>query len=184
MKSRRLIVAVVLVVNAVTTVLRADHPPDWLVSDATPERWLARIEVGRSTVSQAVDLYGEPSSGGPIPGYSESSYTWDLPRSVVVAATMHPPDRPRDEQVIYSLEVREKPGRRSTVRTSAKIGMGSTFAEVVRAYGPKYLTAWREFSGGGYSGSISFVFENDTELSFAFSDEGRVVAIALIESQE
>jgi hypothetical protein len=89
---------------------------------------------------------------------------------------------PQAEQVIYKVEVCQNYGQRSKVATGAGVAMGSRLSDLLRAYGPRYLTRWRELSD--VATTITFIFADGSGLAFGFSYEGRVIAISLDESTE
>ena len=181
MKIKHILPIVLLAVAS--TALRADHPPEWLVAKTAPERSLAKIEVGQTKVGEVIRAYGKPTSGGPIKGFSgEAEYVWSLENSELHASTMYPPGRAREEQIIHAVEVRQKEGKTSGAATGAKVKMGAELKDLIAVYGPIYMTDWRDLSKE--SRSISYIFENETELTFGFSDDGHVIAILLAESME
>jgi hypothetical protein len=173
---------VFLVLIASAAPLRADHPPDWLVSRAKVEKSLAGIRVGKTTIAAASRLYG-PFSARSFPSNPHGTeYTWVRPASTIVAMTDHPPDMPQGEQVIYKVEVHQSYGQRSRVATGAGVSIGSKLPDLLRAYGPRYLTHWRDLSD--VAATITFIFADGSELAFGFADEGQVIAISLEGSTE
>jgi hypothetical protein len=179
---RRLFAALSLLLLA-PVVTYSDHAPEWLMASVEPERSLARIRVGESTVGDAERLFGAPHRSKAVADDgTETEYTWDLPLSVIVVNTMHPLRTERAGQTIHAIEVRQKPGKRSSVRTGAGVGMGASLAALTRAYGCRYMTDWRNLSKE--SKTVTFIFGNETELSAGFSDSGEVVTLFLMESVE
>ena len=161
----------------------SDHAPEWLVSLAEPETTLARIVVGETTVAQAEKLYG-PADASKVVAEdgTETEYVWHLPLSELQATTIHPRNEAAGTQTIYAVEVRQRQGRRSNARTGAGVAIGADLDALIRAYGPRYMTSWSK--GLGESGTVSFVFNNETELSAGFSDAGTITSLLLVESQE
>jgi hypothetical protein len=159
----------------------ADHAPEWLISTASPDLTLAGFTVGASTVGDVVLKYGEPTSADPSPEGYETEYNWTRNGYSITALTMHPLDAARDKQVVLTLEVRGD-WPEPNPSTGAGAALGSTLQDLVHLYGGVYMTHWRSISDE--SATVTFIFEDETELSFGFSRSGRVYAIRLAGSVE
>jgi hypothetical protein len=160
-----------------------DHAPEWLLSKVQPETRLAGIAVGETTVAGAERRFGRAHTSRLVSeDGTETEYTWHLALSELRVTTMHPPRAPRENQVIYAIEVRQREGRQSKARTGAGVSVGTTLDALVDAYGTRYMTSWRNLSAE--SATVTFIFSNETELSAGFSDSGRIISLLLVESQE
>jgi hypothetical protein len=82
----------------------ADHVPEWQMSTKRPERSLAGIQVGRTSIDAARKILGEPTRFQDLPEYhGEAEYVWEKPGLQVVLGTIFDPgNRTAKTEIVYS----------------------------------------------------------------------------------
>lgn len=177
---RNAAVLIMLLLSALSA--SADHAPEWLMSKATPETTLAGLVAGKTTIAEVERRFGKAVAQSVAEHGLETEYSWHLALSDLTVTTIHARGEKRATQIVHSITVRQREGKQSQARTGAGVQFGDTLDALLRAYGTRYLTSWRRLSPE--SATVTFVFENETELSAGFSDEGRIIVLFLLESPE
>ena len=176
MNNRRRCVTIFLsLLLASGTPLRADHPPPWLVSKRAILPSILGLSLGHSSLRAACAILGQPNAKHDLTNFpGEAEYVWKLERLTVTGTTMYASaNRTRDTETLYAVEILGSGARRLT---SDDIRIGSSFAAVVNAFGCKYLTDWRP-PKRNEAKVITFIFQDDSELSAAFDDRGALVRL-------
>jgi hypothetical protein len=179
----RKVLTFVLLAACVAAGAAADHPPEWLVSRATPETTLMGISIHDGvTVGALKARFGVPAVDTDPRFPNEAHYTWRRGELQVRVTTMYRTGTPQDQQSVYAVKV-ASPREDKRAKTSAGLHLGGTLSDLVNQYGYRYQTQWlRNMSTE--SSTVVVTFENDTRLSAGFSDAGRIISLELVESQE
>lgn len=162
----------------------ADHAPEWLHASRSSAPRVLNLKPGEVSLRQAIARLGKPQSQRDIDGFTgESEYVWKRTDVTITATTMYPPKRrSADREVIYAIEITAN-GESHRVLTEHGLRMGSDLRELVQTYGWRYLTGWRR-PIDKEAGVVTFIFQDESELSASFTDSGVLVRLFVAASNE
>jgi hypothetical protein len=162
----------------------ADHAPEWLHASRSSAPQVLNLRPGAVSLRQAIVRFGKPRSQQEVAGFpGESQYVWDLADVTVTVTTMYPPEkRSPDREVIYAIEITDI-GESHRVLTEHGLRMGSDLRALVQTYGWRYLTGWRP-PLNKEAGVVTFIFQDESELSASFTDRGALVRLFVRASNE
>jgi hypothetical protein len=170
-------VAVPLLLLLAAVPLLADHAPEWLLAKRSTVPRVLGMSVDGTTLRDVIRRLGKPSSRTTDPKFpSEAEYTFRSGELTIKVTTMFPPasNSPATENVT-SFEISgTAPNERKLTEHGLRLGDG--LQTLVQTYGWRYLTHWRR-TKGMESAAITILFQDESELTAWFDDDGRIVRV-------
>lgn len=112
----------------------ADHLPPKLLARGTPERTLAGVTLGRTTLTQIIRTYGSPTRRLKVPNNPRwSGYIWETPNGRLEIGVEDGPE----EASIGSVYV-DGNGRNPTGVTGAGLKLGDNLVALKKIYGDRF----------------------------------------------
>jgi hypothetical protein len=178
----RKIAGLAVLMLSIVAVSSADHAREWQMSTRKPEGSLAGIQVGKTSITAARKILGEPTRFRDLPDYpGEAEYVWERSGTQLTLGTQFDPaNRTAQGEIVESVELSGTTGSRKYA-TGAGVKLGDGLQALIHAYGPVYLTSWRKPTLE--TTTFTFLFQDDTELSASLSDEGKIVSFLLVGSE-
>ncbi|HEY0158951.1 MAG TPA: hypothetical protein VGF28_16825 [Thermoanaerobaculia bacterium] len=155
----------------------ADHAPEWLLAKRSTVPRILGMSVDDVTLADVIRRFGKPTSRQSDPKFpQEALYTWRSGELTVRASTVFPPTSrsPKTEQVT-TIEVAGPAASRATL-TEHGLRLGDDLRMLVNTYGWRYQTGWRR-PQERESAAVTFIFQDESELTAGFDDDGKLVRL-------
>jgi hypothetical protein len=171
------VAAVALLLFSAAVTLRADHAPEWLLARRSTAPRVLRLVLDETTLREVIRRWGKPASQKTDEKFPEfADYTWHTGGLTITVGTIFPPaKRSPDRELAHNVEIRGAAGN-ERVLTEHGLRLGDDLQTLVQTYGWRYLTSWRR-TEAGESAAVTFLFQDESELTAWFDDDGRIVRL-------
>ena len=149
------------------------HVPEWLEARAKPEQTLHGISL-HEPIGAVKKRLGKPESVKPGEDVY-ATYVWRGREIVIEVETI---GSAKKEQVL-SVTVKSD-GPEADAKTSRGVHLGGTLDDLIRAYGSRYHIEYDKSYPDGLA--VIFTFSDESQVRAVVNDEGRIIALEIMES--